>query len=250
MQDKLKASSGGWTWNRLAFLNPDMRIYEGRRFCEPGIESLDDESIAFFKIRGNDATVASASAYAAGTDPKTCAEDPKYEDEDIFLWKCDIARYIEQNPDAETVFFPGEENFLKAFHPKSFAFTYITDGVKYAVASMAFPRERPVTNGGTIQCHSAVRGVGDPKHFFSRETALKAIDEFCSPSNGAAEALQPSTSDHHGLHLSFKPLISDCTANDGPPLIGPGGWREACVNGFKKAIDECKPHSHRRCGRC
>ena len=205
---------------------------------------MDDQSIAFFKLNGHDATVADASAYAAGVDPKTCATDPKYEDDDIFLWKCEIARYIEQNPDADAVFFPGEENLLKAFHPKSSAFASITDGVKYAAATFAFPREQPVNAGGTVQCHPKLgRSDGDPKYYFSRETALKAIDEFCGVSNGADESLKPTTSEHHGLHLSFRPLISGCSPGDGPPLVGdgPDAWREACTNGFKKAIDDCKP---------
>lgn len=189
--------------------------------------------------------MASASAYSAGVDPKTCIQDPKYEDDDIFLWKCDIARAIEQNPEADMVFFPGEENLLKAFHPKSFAFASITDGVKYATATMAFPRERLlIPHGGTIQCHTVLgRSAGDAKYYFSLETALEAIDEFCGVSNGAADFLKPTNSEHHGLHLSFKPLIGGCPPSEGPPLVGngPDAWRTACTEGFKRAIDDCKP---------
>ena len=235
----------GWTRNRLAYLNPDQKVYEGSRFCEPGIESLDDKRISFFKLLGKDNKPSKMALFIAGIDPSTCTQDPRYDDDDIFLWKCDAAWYKNKNPDAQG-FLPDMEDILKAFHPKSVPFGILADGVNYGISVFGFPREQSVKKGGSVQCHTRFQG---DDHWFSHETALKAIDEFCSKgskSNGGENSLQTATSTHHGLLLSFNPTLDGCKSEDGPPLIGdgPDAFKKACMANFRTALEDCECLSH------
>ncbi|KAJ3547919.1 hypothetical protein NM208_g1269 [Fusarium decemcellulare] len=78
-------------------LDRNNELYEGHRFCEPGHETLDNEDIWFFKMFGNDSRLQTREV--AGIldeyDPKTCKDDPDYEEDFVFGWYCDQARYTD-----------------------------------------------------------------------------------------------------------------------------------------------------------
>lgn len=84
----------------------------------------------------------SADEVLAQYDPATCADDPSYDTDFAFGWGCDSARYAE-TPEGDhgnfTTYAP--EAVIKAFHPKTAAFTVIKDQLREAIGRLGTPRE-------------------------------------------------------------------------------------------------------------
>ena len=111
----------------------DSETYPGHHFCEEGKKTFDDEDIWFFVPEGNDSrknSVAQSLNTTAGEisvkyDASTCKDDPRADTDGVFGWDRDLAVYIEgENVTSTTTMF-APESLVKAFYPKTAAFTEI-----------------------------------------------------------------------------------------------------------------------------
>lgn len=186
----------------------DFDTYEGHRFCEEGKETLDDPDIWFFTINGNDSP--STIRRRAPTTPRTG----------------DHGNFTTYAPEA----------VIKAFHPKTAAFTVIKDQLREAIGQLGTPRELH-TAQGQLQCQPA-HDVGDEKWYATRDDMVQAVGEFCDST--AAAGVNPGylESVHNGQIVSagWNDDASDCPEID----VTADSFPTTCKERLMVPVDGCK----------
>lgn len=224
-KSSLPHEQGGWAENRIFYNDEfDDATYPGKRFCEPKKETFDAEDIWFFIPAGNDSprTQATASSnttagqISAAYDASTCRQDPMSESDGVFAWGCSLASYIAAaNITADTTMFT-PQFLVKAFHPKTAAFTRIYEQTKDMFRRLAYARDQVVDQG--IMTCNIEHEDGDLTYYFSRDTALQAIDDFCTANHNAAVNFTQSVSVQAGGIIvgAYKddPFPTSCPALD------------------------------------
>jgi hypothetical protein len=177
---------GGWVETRIFYMDEfDQDIYPTHRFCEDKKKTFDDESIWFFIPGGNDSpktdTISTSNTTAAEISANyaasSCKDDSRYDIDDLFGWGFDLALYIAADnvSSSTTMFAPGY--YVKAFHPKTAAFTEIYKQYKETLPRLAYPLSQNADQG-ILTCRIE-HDDGEKKFYFSRGNALQAIADFC-----------------------------------------------------------------------
>jgi hypothetical protein len=227
--------------NRLFYLDEfDYLHYPGHRFCEPDIEELDNPNIWFFTIGGHYSPTITAQQLLDRYDPDGCADDPKYNTDFVFGWYCDQVRYLTtlsgNHSDFVTFTPDAPESVMKAFHPKTAAFTSIKNNHKNVIIRLGYLREEHVDQGN-LQClHSHTDG--DKKWYASREDMEKAVGEFCQ--SAASAGVSPGLIEgvYNGLFVSAEKnrLATNCLPLD----VTSKGFANLCRSRLRNTVDGCK----------
>lgn len=133
----------GWLIQRIWFADYDgvrTSLFAGHKFCEPGVENsnFEDPSTWIFGVWGDqkDSTAATASSSSNSNSPATasdfanidassCTSDPKYNDDEVFAWDCDMAVYYASPGADQTATTITGFDFVRSFHPKTAGFEAI-----------------------------------------------------------------------------------------------------------------------------
>ncbi|RYP14778.1 hypothetical protein DL765_006134 [Monosporascus sp. GIB2] len=233
--DKERQLGSGWSQNRIFYLDED--VYPGHRFCEEGLETLDDPSIWFFTIGGNDSPpTVSGQEISEQYDAKTCADDPRSHTDFAFGWGCESARYVatlDGNHGDFRTYAP--EYLIKAFHPKTAAFTVIKDKLKDAIRRLAWPREFEI-DLGNLQCKPQ-RDDGDEEFYATREDMVRAMEEFCDATKLSGIQFGSNEGVFNGLIVSAgkNEEVTDCPLLD----VHADDFVDVCKARLINAIDGC-----------
>ncbi|EMR66116.1 hypothetical protein UCREL1_6906 [Eutypa lata UCREL1] len=127
------------------------------------------------------------------------------------------------------------EAVIKAFHPKTAAFTVIKDQLREAIGQLGTPRELH-TAQGQLQCQPA-HDVGDEKWYATRDDMVQAVGEFCDST--AAAGVNPGylESMHNGQIVSagWNDDASDCPEID----VTADSFPATCKERLMVPVDEC-----------
>lgn len=227
-----------WVENRLFYLDgKDTRVYPGHRFCEEGVTKFNDPKTWFFRAFGDDTPTVSAQDVLDEYDPDTCADDPKFEDDDTFAWYCETARGLADLNDGDRAAFltATPETITKAFHPKTAAFSSIADWHYQYIRQLAWPPEKD-HDKGKLQCKTS-RDEESDMHFASRGEMEKAVEEFCDAA--ASGGINPGIIEgiYNDLYVSVTEVEEEgCATID----VGSDEFVDLCKSRLMNPVDECK----------
>jgi hypothetical protein len=113
----------GWVRNRIYYTNPntnnaESRTWDGHRFCERGVHSLNDPSIYFILWTGEDAP-ANASPSDIQAHKDTCSQDARYGYDPAFTCNCSLAIDLARPGVDQNIKVVLPENYAKVFHPRT-----------------------------------------------------------------------------------------------------------------------------------